>query len=330
MNYIVQNPGYLDYSTTVYGSHGMVHNYISDQMATMYSPSDPLFWSHHSNIERLYCIWQDCYDYESIDPDDLTDTQYTAYPPNTICSGSPNYDIDTEMPYFYQGEKTLMISNFPNPRDLHSCGSVGKPGYDNLWVIYGSDIMVQNLESDPNDEPYCKANQVGWSIVNQPAPGETQSKRKVKRTLSSNATFSNASNEEYTLDFLAYHLAAAAEAGLSGVDVLEYIADIECMASPQREIDDQLEKWIIMEGGELSWYDRRCDNSSARFCSANPDHPLCYEEEEEEVEKLEKSESNLLIVVIGEGVIIGILLILVVVVYISKKTPTSPDNYASL
>ena len=27
-------------------------------MATMYSPSDPIFYLHHTNVDRLYTLWQ--------------------------------------------------------------------------------------------------------------------------------------------------------------------------------------------------------------------------------------------------------------------------------
>jgi len=305
-------------------------------MATMYSPSDPLFWSHHSNIERLFCIWQDCNDYELVNPNNITSTQYEPYPPpNNVCPGipTPDYGLDTQMPYYYQGQVSEIFSNFPTPREVQSVGTEDSPSFGGLYVRYGSDSIVQNLENDANGNPVC-TNNGNWALVNQPPPGES-SKRNVKRTLSGtpNITFSNASNEQYTLDFLAYHLAAAAEAGLSGADVLQYIADIECMASPQREIDDKLEKWIIMEGGDIRWYDRSCDNTSARFCGANPDHPLCYQEaqvQEQAYESLEKSESHLAIISIVEGVVIVVLIILLVVSCVSKKLQISSELYTPL
>ncbi|KAJ1934147.1 hypothetical protein EC988_008898, partial [Linderina pennispora] len=38
--------------------HGAVHLAINGAMSTMYSPVDPVFWIHHSNIDRLYAQWQ--------------------------------------------------------------------------------------------------------------------------------------------------------------------------------------------------------------------------------------------------------------------------------
>ena len=33
-------------------------------MATLYSPNDPVFFLHHSFVDLIYALWQDCYDYD--------------------------------------------------------------------------------------------------------------------------------------------------------------------------------------------------------------------------------------------------------------------------
>jgi len=38
--------------------HAGVHNAVGGDMATAASPSDPLFWLHHANIDRLWVRWQ--------------------------------------------------------------------------------------------------------------------------------------------------------------------------------------------------------------------------------------------------------------------------------
>jgi tyrosinase len=38
--------------------HGDVHNAVGGEMATERSPADPLFWLHHSNVDRLWAQWQ--------------------------------------------------------------------------------------------------------------------------------------------------------------------------------------------------------------------------------------------------------------------------------
>lgn len=38
--------------------HNPVHNIIGNVMASMQSPTDPVFWLHHANIDRLWSAWQ--------------------------------------------------------------------------------------------------------------------------------------------------------------------------------------------------------------------------------------------------------------------------------
>lgn len=37
--------------------HNPIHNIIGDVMATMQSPTDPIFWLHHANADRLWVAW---------------------------------------------------------------------------------------------------------------------------------------------------------------------------------------------------------------------------------------------------------------------------------
>jgi tyrosinase len=40
-----------------YKPHNAFHNIIGNTMATMLSPIDPVFWSHHAQIDRLWVAW---------------------------------------------------------------------------------------------------------------------------------------------------------------------------------------------------------------------------------------------------------------------------------
>jgi len=41
-----------------YTPHGIVHANIGGDMATMLSPSDPIFYLHHSHVDKLWADWQ--------------------------------------------------------------------------------------------------------------------------------------------------------------------------------------------------------------------------------------------------------------------------------
>ena len=40
------------------GVHNKVHRAVGGDMKTAASPSDPLFWLHHANINRIWAAWQ--------------------------------------------------------------------------------------------------------------------------------------------------------------------------------------------------------------------------------------------------------------------------------
>lgn len=55
------------------GPHTMVHGIVGGQMDGHFSVSDPLFYLHHSNVDRHYSLWQDYHDHDLLDKDDYRD-----------------------------------------------------------------------------------------------------------------------------------------------------------------------------------------------------------------------------------------------------------------
>jgi tyrosinase len=49
---------YGEFSALINGIHGSVHIWVGGTMAdASVSPADPIFWMHHSNLDRLWWIW---------------------------------------------------------------------------------------------------------------------------------------------------------------------------------------------------------------------------------------------------------------------------------
>lgn len=49
------------------GPHLMVHAIVGGQMDSFFSVSDPLFYLHHSNVDRLWAMWQDYWGHDELD-----------------------------------------------------------------------------------------------------------------------------------------------------------------------------------------------------------------------------------------------------------------------
>lgn len=61
------------FQRTIEGAiHAGVHNAVGGDMAGASSPSDPLFWLHHANIDRIWSSWQKAHTKET--PSNLKDT----------------------------------------------------------------------------------------------------------------------------------------------------------------------------------------------------------------------------------------------------------------
>merc|ERR1711871_151992 len=47
--------------------HGSTHNYLGGHMRSFISPADPIFFSHHGYIDKVWASWQDCHDMDVMD-----------------------------------------------------------------------------------------------------------------------------------------------------------------------------------------------------------------------------------------------------------------------
>eukprot|EP01123_Difflugia_compressa_P012549 TRINITY_DN5404_c0_g1_i1.p1 TRINITY_DN5404_c0_g1~~TRINITY_DN5404_c0_g1_i1.p1 ORF type:complete len:527 (-),score=83.12 TRINITY_DN5404_c0_g1_i1:119-1699(-) len=87
--------------------HSNVHNWLGGKMGTSFSTYDPIFYHHHSNVDRLYSMWQDCHDYDAVSQEDLGFDEYAG--------NDPNYNgIDVVIPF---GSK--YIPEILTPRVIH-------------------------------------------------------------------------------------------------------------------------------------------------------------------------------------------------------------------
>ena len=47
--------------------HANPHNLLGGHIRTFVSPADPLFFSHHTYVDKLWAMWQDCHNHEDVD-----------------------------------------------------------------------------------------------------------------------------------------------------------------------------------------------------------------------------------------------------------------------
>jgi tyrosinase len=85
--------------------HGLFHNVVGGAMATKSSPLDPIFWLHHSQIDRFWVAWVAAGDGRTMPPP--SDPYWTGsftYGPLTMPRNRV-YDTTTHLHYRYQNER---------------------------------------------------------------------------------------------------------------------------------------------------------------------------------------------------------------------------------
>lgn len=92
--------------------HNGPHNWLGGVMAGAGSPEDPVFWLHHSNIDRLWAIWQ-------------REHLNEPYLPTSGTTGADELGLDDPMHEFREGEKNTLT-----PKDVLDHTSLGYQ-YDN-------------------------------------------------------------------------------------------------------------------------------------------------------------------------------------------------------
>lgn len=99
--------------------HASVHNIIGSSMGTMASPNDPLFFMHHTNIDRLWAVWQDCWNYDEVPNSAITPNIYQAVSP---CKTGRCGELDAVM----DGLKST-------PRQMHNIVQLGYRYQPSTW-----------------------------------------------------------------------------------------------------------------------------------------------------------------------------------------------------
>mmetsp|Transcript_16050 Transcript_16050/g.28035 ORF Transcript_16050/g.28035 Transcript_16050/m.28035 type:complete len:635 (+) Transcript_16050:313-2217(+) len=108
------------------GPHAAPHLIVGGQMEDMSSPNDPLFWVHHSNVDRMYAMWQDFHmhssHFEWSHPEDVRGDMYDG----------PN--LDRPMRYMSGLAVDFTVpgtGRFPTPREvLSNSGEVVRVRYE--------------------------------------------------------------------------------------------------------------------------------------------------------------------------------------------------------
>lgn len=58
---VLSHTDYMGFAKALEELHDKVHVWVGGHMATGRSPTDPAFWFHHAQVDRIWAIWQDAH-----------------------------------------------------------------------------------------------------------------------------------------------------------------------------------------------------------------------------------------------------------------------------
>lgn len=127
------------------GPHMLVHGIIAGHMGTNWSPSDPLFYLHHSNVDRIWTMWQDYWDHDTTPVDEYSSPWHY----------DSEWALDRRLP-FEQSENlsswdfrmwyTDSEPAYPTVRDvMNNDGPVLSVRYQNSYL----NALMPNYEANP-------------------------------------------------------------------------------------------------------------------------------------------------------------------------------------
>jgi len=254
MQKITSTPEYIDLLPWLHSSaHSPIHLFLSYSMQTPASPDEPMFFLHHTNIDRLLHLWGDCHEYDKVDPNSLTSTHYTSINPtdaNSVDnhlaadeSGTP-YDVslDSVVPLYVSGTAEFIYctsTEFPTIRQMWTLGNSTHPGWNGLYYRYGPDGLASSALASA-----C-ADGNNWTWVNY-------------------AESSKRSQENPTADDLLYQNLTAKfnellNEGISPRDALDELAMRSCNSNPRHPFNEDNKKYLRTMGVNFRALKRICD-----------------------------------------------------------------------
>jgi tyrosinase len=267
MDAILNNPKFSTFLPWIHGAgHSCIHLFLGFSMKTQASPDEPLFFLHHCNVDRLFHLWADCYEYDKVSGDALGPDQYSEINPTPggtqvkDPSGTAPLRIlpETVIPFYWgnSDSKILVKNDWPTVKQMWTMGTSTVRGWNDLYVRYGPDKLAQALSTS------CTKTKGTWSWVNYSATKSISVPSTVMKR--DTRTEEVEDNETKVYRQITETLTRKTEVeGLSPKAAIREMAMEDCMKQPKPELKPEHLSWLRMMGIAPSTLDRICDEPSS-------------------------------------------------------------------
>jgi len=140
---------YTQFNFAIEAPHGDIHTWIRGDMGTpAYAAYDPVFWSHHANVDRQWAIWQKLHPQEQLPPD-LLHTKLPAFGDKTVESV---IRFEEQLKYIYDDLQPSMVRTTIEPYEkltasIKSRFFVKIDGIERAGESYLVDLFVEDRTS---------------------------------------------------------------------------------------------------------------------------------------------------------------------------------------
>jgi len=258
-------PAFEDYLPWIQGNaHGFMHSFVGCSMQiTSYAGDEPMFYMHHGNVDRLFHFWADCHEYDKVDPNSLTPTQYKSiFPTRTHPDSVKNEagidpNLEYRIPLYYSSTGQFIYcptTDLPTVRDMWTMGTSDKKGWKGLYYRYGPDPLVPFYDSLGASSKNCKAGNT-WTWVNY-----SQNKKRSGYTEEMGSPEEIELYQNLTMKFNEKVL----KNGMTPDEALYDLAMETCKTNPQIPLSEEELRDLVMMGADLSKSKRICDEEISK------------------------------------------------------------------
>jgi len=253
---IIASPTFDKFLHWIHGAgHSGIHIFISHSMQTTASPDDPMFYLHHTNVDRLFHLWADCHEYDNIPSNELGPDQYTSINPTDADSDNPHtatdiygnaldVNLDRTIPLYLSATTQLVYipeAAFPTAREMWSMGSEASPGWNGLYYRYGPDKLASSAISST-----CVPGNT-WNWVNY---GELDK-------------IENEDMKVYDSIDETYRILTEGQ-GRAPLEALQQMAMDACKSNPGQPLESHHKKYLKMMGITPATIRRICDEETEK------------------------------------------------------------------
>ena len=144
--------------------HGMTHNYLGGHLRSFISPADPIFFSHHAYVDKIWATWQDCHGHDTAEVKKLLESgvgDHRTYYQETVHYGADKVTDPMVFNFPLGGQLPSLVENLVD--DESAAGQCAKSNYRCASCVHRQDGWCASNAWDNQCRAQCTDRACGKS-----------------------------------------------------------------------------------------------------------------------------------------------------------------------